>query len=170
MIKIALLGCGRIGQVHARAIKNTPDASVVAVADALPAAAEALAAASGADVRSVPQIMQSADVDAIVIGTPTTTHYDLIHQAAAAAISREGLEPVAEQEHQVITAGPDGGGSTEIPGLLESGPEALKAIVGDRTGRAHTAQEENGDASSHTQPAHPTSHGSQPSNGRAVAG
>ncbi|MCL4155861.1 UNVERIFIED_CONTAM: hypothetical protein GTU68_025128 [Idotea baltica] len=84
MINIALLGCGRIGQVHARAIKDNMDASVTAVADAMPAAAEALAATTGAEVRSVEDIMSSADVDAVVIGTPTTTHYDLIHLAAKA--------------------------------------------------------------------------------------
>jgi myo-inositol 2-dehydrogenase/D-chiro-inositol 1-dehydrogenase len=84
MIKIALLGCGRIGQVHARAIKDNPDARVVAVADAMPGAAKALAASTGAEVRSVEAIMASDDVDAVVIGTPTTTHYDLIHQAAKA--------------------------------------------------------------------------------------
>lgn len=84
MINIALLGCGRIGQVHAKAIKNDPDARVVAVADALPAAAKALAATTGAEVRSIEAIMASDDIDAVIIGTPTTTHYDLIHQAAHA--------------------------------------------------------------------------------------
>ena len=84
MINIALLGCGRIGQVHARAIKDNPDARVVALADAIPAAAEALAATTGAEVRSIDDIMAGKDVDAVVIGTPTTTHYDLIHTAARA--------------------------------------------------------------------------------------
>jgi len=84
MLNIALLGCGRIGQVHARAIKDNPDATVTAVADAMPAAAEALAAKTGAEVRSIDAIMVSPDVDAVVIGTPTTTHYDLIHLAAKA--------------------------------------------------------------------------------------
>ncbi|MEL6609765.1 MAG: inositol 2-dehydrogenase [Pseudomonadota bacterium] len=84
MIGIGLLGCGRIGQVHARAIKDNPDARVVAVADAIAPAAEALAASTGADVRSADDVIASPDIDAVVIGTPTTTHYDLIHAAARA--------------------------------------------------------------------------------------
>ncbi len=84
MIRIGLLGCGRIGQVHARAIKDIVDAQVVAVADALPAAAETLAHTTGATVRSADQIIASDDIDAVVIGTPTTTHYDLIHACARA--------------------------------------------------------------------------------------
>ncbi len=84
MLNIAILGCGRIGQVHARTIKSMDRARVVAVADAFEAPANALAEAMGAEVRDIETIMASADVDAVVIGTPTTTHYDQIHAAAAA--------------------------------------------------------------------------------------
>ena len=84
MIRIGILGCGRIGQVHGASIAHLPHATVTAVADAFEAPAEALARACGADVRSVDDIIASDNIDAVIIGTPTTTHYDLIHQAAAA--------------------------------------------------------------------------------------
>lgn len=84
MLRIGLLGCGRIGQVHARSIKALDDARVVAVADALPAAAAALAADAGAEVRDATAILTATDIDAVVIGTPTDTHFDLIRGAAAA--------------------------------------------------------------------------------------
>jgi len=84
MVRFGLLGCGRIGQVHARAILASPDAALVAVADAFEDPARALAEKTGAEVRTVEAIIASADIDAVIIGTPTTTHYDLIHQAAAA--------------------------------------------------------------------------------------
>ena len=84
MLNIAILGCGRIGQVHARTIKSMSTARVTAVADAFPDPAQTLADDLGADVRSIDAIMTSDDVDAVVIGTPTTTHYDLIHAAAKA--------------------------------------------------------------------------------------
>jgi myo-inositol 2-dehydrogenase/D-chiro-inositol 1-dehydrogenase len=84
MLKIGLLGCGRIGQVHARSVMRLETATIVAVADAFPASATALAATTGADVRSVSTIMASDDIDAVIICTPTDTHYDLIHAAAKA--------------------------------------------------------------------------------------
>lgn len=84
MLKIGLLGCGRIGQVHARSLMRLDTAKIVAVADAFPASAAALAQTTGADVRDVDAIMASDDVDAIIICTPTDTHYDLIHAAAKA--------------------------------------------------------------------------------------
>lgn len=84
MLRIGLLGCGRIGQVHAASIAMIETARVTAVADAFPAPAEALAAKTGAAVMDPFALIESDDVDAVVIGTPTDTHYDLIHAAAAA--------------------------------------------------------------------------------------
>ncbi|EPX80953.1 inositol 2-dehydrogenase [Litoreibacter arenae] len=83
MLNIGLLGCGRIGQVHARSIGQIEGARVAAVADAFEASAKALAEKTGAAVMAVDDLIASADVDAVVIGTPTDTHYDLIHAAAA---------------------------------------------------------------------------------------
>ena len=84
MINIALLGCGRIGQVHARSLMGLEGAQVAAVADAMPQAANALAGRTGAQVMEIEDILAASDIDAVVIGTPTTTHYDLIHGAARA--------------------------------------------------------------------------------------
>lgn len=84
MLRIGLLGCGRIGQVHARSISRIDDAAVVAVADALPKPAQAVAERAGATVLSSDALIDSDAVDAVVIGTPTDTHYALIHAAAGA--------------------------------------------------------------------------------------
>ncbi|MEY4697867.1 MAG: inositol 2-dehydrogenase, partial [Pseudomonadota bacterium] len=83
-IRFGLLGAGRIGKVHAKAISGDADAKLVAVADAVPAAAEAIAAQYGCDVRSIDAILSSADIDAVVICTPTDTHADLIEAFAKA--------------------------------------------------------------------------------------
>lgn len=84
MTRIGILGCGRIGQVHARSLRNLPSAQLVAVADAIEAAAQAVADQSGAEVRSAEAIIAARDVDAVILCTPTDTHYDLIHAAARA--------------------------------------------------------------------------------------
>jgi len=84
MISIGLLGCGRIGQVHALSLQRIASARLTAVADAIPAAANALAASSGAEVRSAADIITATDIDAVIVATPTTLHYDQIHALAAA--------------------------------------------------------------------------------------
>ena len=79
-IKFGLLGAGRIGKVHAKAITGDANAKLVAVADAMPAAAQALADQYGCDIRSIDAILAAKDIDAVVICTPTDTHADLIEQ------------------------------------------------------------------------------------------
>ncbi|MBB5751797.1 inositol 2-dehydrogenase [Prosthecomicrobium pneumaticum] len=83
-LRLGLLGAGRIGKVHAGAIAATPGATLVAVADAVPAAAEALAAQAGAAVRSVDAIMDADDIDGVLITTPTDLHATMIERAARA--------------------------------------------------------------------------------------
>jgi myo-inositol 2-dehydrogenase/D-chiro-inositol 1-dehydrogenase len=83
-VRFALLGAGRIGKVHARAIGGNPDARLVAVVDAVQDAASAIAAQYGASVRTLDAVETADDVDAVVICTPTDTHADLIERFARA--------------------------------------------------------------------------------------
>ena len=77
-VRFGLLGAGRIGKVHARAVTGDANARLVAVADAFPTAAQAIADQYGCDVRSIDAIAAASDIDAVVICTPTDTHADLI--------------------------------------------------------------------------------------------
>ena len=82
--RLALLGAGRIGKVHATAIASDRRAKLVAVADPVHDAAKAIADAHGADVRTIDEIELSADVDAVLVCTPTNTHADLIERFSRA--------------------------------------------------------------------------------------
>ncbi len=83
-VRFAVLGAGRIGQVHARAVASVPGASLVAVADPVAEAAARLRDAYGCEVRTIDAIAAADDVDAVIIGTPTDTHADLIERFARA--------------------------------------------------------------------------------------
>ena len=83
-LKFALLGAGRIGKTHAKAISGNPDSELTVVADAIPAAAEAIAAHYGCAVTTIDAIAADPAIDAVVICTPTNTHADLIEQFARA--------------------------------------------------------------------------------------
>jgi len=84
MLRVGLLGAGRIGKIHGGNVAAHPQARLVAVADAMAPAAEALAAATGAAVAAIDAIVASPDIDAIVICTPTDMHADQIEAAAKA--------------------------------------------------------------------------------------
>lgn len=83
-LRFALLGAGRIGHVHAKAVTSNPDARLIAVADAFPQAATALIETYGGEMRTVDEIAEATDIDAVLICTPTDTHADLIEQFARA--------------------------------------------------------------------------------------
>lgn len=84
MLRIALLGAGRIGQVHARSIAANPDCKLVAIADVATDAVEKLAGLYRAEVRTVDDILAYPAIDAVLIATSTDTHSDLIERATAA--------------------------------------------------------------------------------------
>jgi myo-inositol 2-dehydrogenase/D-chiro-inositol 1-dehydrogenase len=83
-VRFGVLGAGRIGQVHARAVASVPGARLVAVADPLAEAAGRVAEAWGCDIRTIGEIEASGDIDAVIICTPTDTHADLIERFARA--------------------------------------------------------------------------------------
>ena len=83
-LRFGLLGAGRIGKVHAKAISAAAGATLVAVADAMAPAAKAIADQYGCEVRGVDAILAAKDIDAVVICTPTDTHADLIEAFAKA--------------------------------------------------------------------------------------
>ena len=83
-VLFGVLGAGRIGQVHARAIASVEGADLVAIAEPVDAAAKAAQARFGCELRTIDQIAASDDIDAVVICTPTDTHADLIEQFARA--------------------------------------------------------------------------------------
>jgi len=83
MIRVAVLGAGRIGNIHARNVARNPDCKLVAVADPVESAAKSLADALGCKASaSAGATIARDDVDAIVIGTPTDTHIDFTLEGA----------------------------------------------------------------------------------------
>ncbi len=95
MIKFGVIGAGRIGKVHSATIAANPKAKLAYIADAMPKAAEELAAKYGAKVASVDEIMKSKDVDAVLIGSPTGFHAEQIQAASNAGKSIMCEKPVS---------------------------------------------------------------------------
>jgi myo-inositol 2-dehydrogenase/D-chiro-inositol 1-dehydrogenase len=84
MLKIAVIGTGFIGSVHAKNIARHPGAELVAVSDANIELATKTAEITGAKVVSdLAEIFNKA-IDAVLIATPTNTHVDYLKRAAEA--------------------------------------------------------------------------------------
>jgi myo-inositol 2-dehydrogenase/D-chiro-inositol 1-dehydrogenase len=84
MTDVALFGAGRIGKIHAGNLVRQPGVRLAYVVDVNAAAAGELAKKYGATVASADQAFGDANVKAVVIGSSTDTHAELIRRAAAA--------------------------------------------------------------------------------------
>ncbi len=82
---MAVLGCGRIGRLHARNLARHPRVRLAQVFDVAGEAAQQVAAELGVrSARSVDEIWDERNVRAVVIATPTDTHVPLIVAAVKA--------------------------------------------------------------------------------------
>ena len=86
MTRIAIVGAGTMGQLHAQSCLNLPDAQVTWVADRHAERAEALAALLGAGCRATTdnaEAVGAGDVDAVLVCVPTPAHRQVTELAAA---------------------------------------------------------------------------------------
>lgn len=85
MIKVAIVGAGYIGKIHASMCKEVPDVSVVAVVDKVEEKGKILA--SHYDAKFYPDmdlLFDNEDVDAVAICTPNDLHAEMVKKAASA--------------------------------------------------------------------------------------
>jgi UDP-N-acetyl-2-amino-2-deoxyglucuronate dehydrogenase len=75
-LRTALIGCGKVGQIHAAALRDLPESEFVAACDADPDRAGAFAARFGAAkaYSDVAAMLKDSGAQAVVIGTPHPAH------------------------------------------------------------------------------------------------
>jgi len=94
-MRVALLGAGRIGRLHARLLTATPGVDELVIADNLAEAAAGAAAEVGG--KAAPTIEAALDeTDAVVIAAATTAHAGLIRAAAGRGLPTFCEKPLAE--------------------------------------------------------------------------
>ncbi|MCI4663545.1 MAG: inositol 2-dehydrogenase [Neomegalonema sp.] len=83
MLRVGLLGAGRIGRLHAVNISGDEHSELVAVSDFDSTTAKDLASKHGAAARTNEEILTDPQIDAVLVASPTNTHADLIEAAVA---------------------------------------------------------------------------------------
>jgi myo-inositol 2-dehydrogenase / D-chiro-inositol 1-dehydrogenase len=85
MVRFAVLGCGRIGRMHALNLARHQRAELAYVYDIVDDAVAETADVTGARrAAEVDQILGAEDVQAVLIASPTDTHLDLLVRAVEA--------------------------------------------------------------------------------------
>lgn len=103
--RVALMGAGRIGQVHGINIHQHPESSVHYVVDPHAEAAESFARQVGASVAEPDEVFSDETIDAIVICSATPTHSDLIERgllAGKAVFCEKPIDLSIERVNQVL--------------------------------------------------------------------
>jgi myo-inositol 2-dehydrogenase/D-chiro-inositol 1-dehydrogenase/scyllo-inositol 2-dehydrogenase (NAD+) len=132
-LRVAMIGAGRAGSVHARNLTEyTPDAEVVAVVDGEMGRVKALAGEVGAQGRhtTLEEALEESDFDAVVISTPTFAHRDLAVRAAGAGKHVFCEKPMAltvEECDEMIGAAERAGAVLQIGFMRRFQPEFVEA-------------------------------------------
>jgi myo-inositol 2-dehydrogenase / D-chiro-inositol 1-dehydrogenase len=85
MMRLGVIGCGRIGRVHADSIAVHPRAQLARVYDPVAAAAQEVGTRFGAEWGTdLDAVVDDPSMDAVVVASPTPTHVDLLTRAVQA--------------------------------------------------------------------------------------
>jgi UDP-N-acetyl-2-amino-2-deoxyglucuronate dehydrogenase len=136
-IGCAIVGCGMIARFHIRALAEVPQTRVVALMDQIPDAAQKLAESSGlhcAAFTELKPMLDRADVDIVIVSTPSGAHMESAVAAAEAGkhvVVEKPLEVTVERCDQIIGACNKNGVKlcTIFPSRFADANRALKAAV-----------------------------------------
>ncbi|GIJ80011.1 myo-inositol 2-dehydrogenase / D-chiro-inositol 1-dehydrogenase [Micromonospora phaseoli] len=84
--RLALVGAGRMGRHHLRALADNPAAAITHVVDPVPAARAAVATTGLPVYPSVPDLLAETTPDGLLVTTPTSQHGALVAIAAKAGL------------------------------------------------------------------------------------
>ena len=111
--RVAVLGCGFIGEFHALGLRHVRDAQLVAGCDASPARREAYAARFGCRaIASLPELCADPEVDLVVVSVPNHLHRDAVLALAAAGKGVACTKPLgrnADEAADMLRAVTDAG-------------------------------------------------------------
>ncbi len=110
--RIALVGAGRMGQVHLGALQRSEQITVAGVVEPAAAIREQLEAGGVTVYRSAQELLESASLDAVLIAAPTDQHPGLVETFAGAGIPMLCEKPVGvrpEDAERATRAAADAG-------------------------------------------------------------
>jgi predicted dehydrogenase len=136
MLRVGLIGLGYWGPNYARVVSELPDASLVAACDATADATELVRVRHpGTRTTTEPaDVFAAEDVDAVIVATPTSTHFELSLAALEAGKHVLCEKPLASTvaECDELIAAADGAGRTLFVGhtfIYNPAVRRLRALV-----------------------------------------
>ena len=133
--KVAVIGCGHLGTIHARLLAARADAELVAVVDPVPESRQRVAEAHGCRALAEPQELVGL-VDAVVVAAPTCLHAEVSLPLLSQGLDLLIEKPIAadRREADEIVAAADRHGRIVAVGHVERFNPAWRMAV-ERCGR-----------------------------------
>ena len=133
--KVAVIGCGHLGTIHARLLATRVDAELVAVVDPVPESRQRVAEAHGCRALAEPQELVGL-VDAVVVAAPTCLHAEVSLPLLSQGLDLLIEKPIAadRREADEIVAAADRHGRIVAVGHVERFNPAWRMAV-ERCGR-----------------------------------
>jgi len=102
--RICIIGLGRAGNFHLQSLRMMDDAKIATVFDSNPSRAEATATQHGCfAARSVEEAIDKSKVDAVLVATPTDSHFEYIQRCIDADIPVLSEKPIGRHLGQIDT-------------------------------------------------------------------
>ena len=133
--KVAVIGCGHLGTIHARLLAARVDAELVAVVDPVPESRQRVAEAHGCRALAEPQELVGL-ADAVVVAAPTCLHAEVSLPLLSQGLDLLIEKPIAadRREADEIVAAADRHGRIVAVGHVERFNPAWRMAV-ERCGR-----------------------------------
>jgi len=130
-LRLAVVGAGRMGEFHARAIAERPDAELAVVCDVDVARAAALAQSHGARIETDVSRLAGA-VDAAVVAAATSAHRDLalaLLERGIALLVEKPLAATPAEAREIVAAVKRTGAVVQVGHILRFDP-VTRAMAG----------------------------------------
>ena len=128
-LPVAVIGCGRMGRLHARVLSEMPGVRLAGVCDASPAAAAAAAEAYQSRAFDAPADLP-ADVRAVTVAVPTEFHADVaipFLERGVACLIEKPLAKSAAEGRRIVEAARRSGATVQV-GHIERFNPAVRAM------------------------------------------
>jgi myo-inositol 2-dehydrogenase / D-chiro-inositol 1-dehydrogenase len=84
--RLGLVGAGRMGRAHLRALADSDAVHVVAIAEPFEASRATVASDSIAAHADIPSMLRAGGIDGVLVAAPTSLHLPLVKEIAAAGL------------------------------------------------------------------------------------
>ena len=102
-VRLALVGVGRMGRVHARVLSSVEGIDLASVTDPAASTARAFANELDVDLVELPELIADDDVDGWVVATPTPTHVEIVRAALRAGVHVLCEKPLSLDPEESVT-------------------------------------------------------------------